>query len=77
MMFCIYSKTEEKHEKHLRMAIKVLKEHQLYDKLRKFTFYLKKIHYLGHIVSKYDIVVDPKIIEENGRLLPRHSSGSL
>jgi hypothetical protein len=31
----IYSKSEEEHEQHLRMVLKVLREHQLYAKLRK------------------------------------------
>jgi hypothetical protein len=59
----IYSKTEEEHEKHLRMVLQVLREHQLYAKLSKCTFYQKKIHYLGHIVSEDGIAVDPENIE--------------
>jgi hypothetical protein len=47
----IYSKSEEKHEKHLRMVLKVLREHKLYAKLYKCIFYQNKIHYLGHIIS--------------------------
>jgi hypothetical protein len=35
----IYSKYEEEHEKHLRMVLQVLREHQLYAKLRKCSFY--------------------------------------
>ena len=35
----IYSKYEEEHEKHLRMVLKVLTEHRLYQKLSKFSFY--------------------------------------
>jgi hypothetical protein len=58
----VYSKSEEKHE-HLRMVLQVLREHQLYAKLRKCSFYRKQIHYLGHIVSKDGIVVDPEKIE--------------
>jgi hypothetical protein len=38
----IYAKTEEEHEKHLRMMLQVLREHQLYAKLSKCTFYKKK-----------------------------------
>jgi hypothetical protein len=34
----IYYKYEE-HGKHLRMLLQVLREHQLYAKLRKFSFY--------------------------------------
>jgi len=35
----IYSKLEEEHEKHLRIALQVLRENQLYEKLSKFSFY--------------------------------------
>jgi hypothetical protein len=59
----VYSKSEEEHEHHLRMVLQVLREHQLYAKLRKFSFYQKKIHYLGHVISKDGIVVDPEKIE--------------
>ena len=35
----VYSRTEEEHEQHLRMVLQVLREHQLYAKLRKCSFY--------------------------------------
>jgi hypothetical protein len=35
----IYSKLEEEHEKHLRMVLHVLREHHLYAKLSKCSFY--------------------------------------
>jgi hypothetical protein len=35
----IYYKSEEEHEQHLRMVLKVLREHQLYAKLSKCSFY--------------------------------------
>jgi hypothetical protein len=35
----VYSNSEEEHEKHLRMVLQVLREHQLYAKLRKCSFY--------------------------------------
>jgi hypothetical protein len=60
----VYSRTEEEHEKHLRMVLQVLREHQLYAKLRKCSFYQEQIHYLGHIISKDGIVVDPEKIED-------------
>jgi hypothetical protein len=37
----IYSKSEEEHEHHLRMVLQVLREHQLYAKLIKCSFYQK------------------------------------
>jgi hypothetical protein len=59
----IYSKLEEEHEHHLRMVLQVLREHQLYAKLSKCSFYQKQIHYLGHIISKDGITVDLEKIE--------------
>jgi hypothetical protein len=47
----IYCKSEEDPEQHLRMLLQVLREHQLYAKLRKCSLYQKQIHYLGHIIS--------------------------
>jgi hypothetical protein len=60
---CIYSKSEEEHEKHLRMVLKVLRKDQLYANLSKGSFYQRQIHYLGDIISKEGIVVDPKKIK--------------
>jgi hypothetical protein len=37
----IYSKFEEEHEHHLRLVLQVLREHQLYSKLSKCSFYQK------------------------------------
>jgi hypothetical protein len=59
----VYSKIEEEHEQHIRMVLQVLREHYLYAKLSKCSFYQKKIHYLGHIISKEGIVVDPKKVQ--------------
>jgi hypothetical protein len=71
----IYSKSEEEHEKHLRMVLQVLREHQLYAKLSKCSFYQRKIHYLGHIISEEGIVVDPeKIRAIEGWPVPKNVS---
>jgi hypothetical protein len=59
----IYSKLEEENEHHLRMVLQVFRDHQLYAKLSKCSFYQKQIHYLGHIISKDGITVDPEKIE--------------
>jgi hypothetical protein len=58
----IYYKSEKEHEHHFQMVLQVLREHPLYAKLSKSTFYQKKIHYLGHIISKDGITVDPEKI---------------
>jgi hypothetical protein len=59
----VYSKSEEEHEHHLRMVLKVLREHQLYAKLNKCSFYQNKIHYLGHIILEEGIVMDPEKVD--------------
>ena len=59
----VYSKSEEEHEQHLRMVLQVLRERQLYAKLSKCSFYQRKIHYLGHIISEEGIVMDPEKVE--------------
>ena len=59
----IYSKNEEEHEDHLRLTLQLLKEHQLYAKLRKCDFYKDRIQYLGHIISEEGISMDPDKIE--------------
>jgi hypothetical protein len=45
------------------MVLQVLRENQLYAKLSKCSFYQKKIHYLGHIISKDGITMDPEKIK--------------
>jgi hypothetical protein len=59
----VYSKIEEEHENHLRMIFQVIRENQLYAKLSKCSFYQNQIHYLGNIISKEGIAVDPENIE--------------
>ena len=58
----VYSKNEEEHEEHLRMKLKLLREHNLYATLSKCDFYKCKIHYLGHIISDEGIYVDDEKI---------------
>ena len=59
----VYSKIEEEHKKHLIMVLQVLREHQLYAKLSKCSFYQRLIHYLGHIIYEEGIAVDPEKVE--------------
>ncbi|XP_015075341.1 uncharacterized protein LOC107019330 [Solanum pennellii] len=58
----IYSRTKEEHEHHLRIVLGILKE-KLYAKFSKCEFWLSLVAFLGHVVSKEGIMVDPKKIE--------------
>jgi hypothetical protein len=59
----IYSRTTEEHDEHLRLVLQCLREHKLYGKLSKCSFYQSRIHYLGHVISGEGIVVDPAKVE--------------
>ena len=59
----IYSKNEAEHEEHLRITFQTLKEHQLYAKLSKCEFWLEEVNFLGHMVCKKGIRMDPKKVE--------------
>jgi hypothetical protein len=55
----IYSHTTEEHDEHLRLVLQCLREHKLYEKLSKCSFYQLRVHYLGHAISSEGIVMDP------------------
>ena len=59
----VYSKDWEDHDTHLRVVLETLRNEQLYAKLSKYEFWLREVSFLGHIVSKEGILVDPKKIE--------------
>ena len=59
----VYSKSEQEHEGHLRIVLQTLKEHQLYAKFSKCEFWLKRVTFLGHIISQDGLEVDPEKVE--------------
>ena len=59
----IYSRTKAEYEKHLRLVLQTLREHQLYGKFSKCEFWLQEVRFLGHVVSKDRIAVDPSKVE--------------
>jgi len=56
----VYSKNEEEHVENLAAMLRLLREHQLYAKLSKCSFFQIEVYYLGHVVSKEGIVADPE-----------------
>jgi hypothetical protein len=60
----VYSRNEEEHEGHLRLVLQKLRDHKLYAKLSKCEFWLKQVAFLGHVVSKGGISVDPSKVQD-------------
>jgi len=59
----IYSKTFEEHEKHLIVVLQILKDKKLYAKMSKCEFWLEEIKFLGHVISKKGVSIDPTKVE--------------
>ena len=59
----IYSKFEEDHERHLRVVLQTLREHQLYAKFSKCEFWLSEVRFLGHMLWALSVSVDLKKVE--------------
>jgi hypothetical protein len=60
----VYSRNEEEHEGHLRLVLQKLRDHKLYAKLSKCEFWLKQVAFLGHVVLKGGIYVDPSKVQD-------------
>jgi hypothetical protein len=59
----IYSRSEEEHEGHLHLVLQKLRDHKLYAKLSKREFGLKQVAFLGHVISKGGISIDPSKVQ--------------
>ena len=55
----MYSRSGEEHERHLSIILQTLRDKQLFAKLNKCEFWLDKVSFLGHVITKDDISVDP------------------
>src|SRR4051812_26347426 len=54
----IYSASKAEHVEHLRIALQLLRDNQLYAKLSKCEFWLSRVKFLGHVVSGAGIAMD-------------------
>jgi hypothetical protein len=59
----VYSSFYLVYEQHLRQVLLTLRNHQLYAILSKCEFWLKKVFFLGHVISPEGIFMDPKKVE--------------
>jgi hypothetical protein len=58
----IYSRMTEEHGENLHLTV-CLREHKLFVKLSKCSFYQSRIHYLGYVIFDEGIVVDLAKVE--------------
>ena len=55
----IFSKSPQEHAQHLRMVLDILGQHKLYAKMPKCEFNKPELQFLGHIVGRQGIRMDP------------------
>lgn len=55
----VVSKSVEEHEQHLRVVLDLLRKHKLRIKLSKCKFFMDQVDFLGHVVSRDGITMDP------------------
>jgi len=59
----IFSSTRDEHFQHVKLILERLRKHSLYGKLEKCQFHQTKVEFLGYIVSKDGIKMDPSKID--------------
>ena len=59
----VYSRSLEEHKMHVRQALEILREHKLYAKMTKCSFFQQEVEYLGHIVGSDGVKPDPAKIK--------------
>jgi len=55
----VYSTNYVEHEEHLKTILNVLREWKMFAKLKKCEFWLEEVSFLGHVVNKNGLIVDP------------------
>jgi hypothetical protein len=59
----VYSTNHRDYGRHLKTMLGILREKKLFTKPNKCEFWLEEVSFLGHIISKDGIAVDPSKIE--------------
>ncbi|GKA58293.1 putative reverse transcriptase domain-containing protein, partial [Tanacetum coccineum] len=59
----VYSKDEEEHGKHLKIILELLKKERLYSKFSKCDFWLDSVQFLGYVIDRNGVYIDPAKIE--------------
>ena len=56
----VFSKSPEQHIEHLRDVLQTLRDNHLFAQLSKCSFGCPEVPFLGHILTKDGLTVDPK-----------------
>jgi hypothetical protein len=56
----VCSQNEQEHEEHLRKVLQRLRDCQLYAKLSKCELWISEVLFLGHVINREGLDVDPK-----------------
>ncbi|GKE24636.1 putative reverse transcriptase domain-containing protein, partial [Tanacetum coccineum] len=59
----VYSKDEEEHGKHLKIILELQKKERLYAKFLKCDFWLDLVQFMGHVIDRSCVHVDPRKIK--------------
>jgi hypothetical protein len=59
----VFSKSPEEHVEHLRTVLDLLRQHKFYAKKEKCSFNQPEVKFLGHIVGRDGLKVDPKKVD--------------
>ena len=59
----VYSRNKEDHIEHLRLVLQWFQVKELYAKFKTCEFWLDRVIFLGHVISKDEIAMDPAKIE--------------
>jgi len=59
----IFSNNIEDHECHIHIVLEKLRKVRLYTKLEKCEFHQSKVKFLGYVISKNDIRMDPRKVQ--------------
>jgi hypothetical protein len=60
----IFFKTEEEHQKHLRLVLEKLISNKLYAKFSKCGFWLIEVAFFGYVISTRGVSVDPGKVKD-------------
>ncbi|GKE09392.1 putative reverse transcriptase domain-containing protein [Tanacetum coccineum] len=63
MFMDLMNRDEKEHGKHLKIVLELLKKERLYAKFSKYNFWIDSVQFLGHVIDRSGVHVDPTKIE--------------